>query len=188
MPNYEILLEGKSRKIELSKTGQGSFTAKIGDKTHTVELNADKLIFEKGFEVKVDGKTYTVEMPKIEREKLVPVKVGEATFKVQVRNSRTQATTTFQPTFQPTSQPTRRAPTSKQTVTVEGAITAPMTGKIVSIKVKKGDQVKPNQVLCVVEAMKMENEITATKAGTVQEVHVTEGSPVSEGEALFVIG
>jgi biotin carboxyl carrier protein len=188
-PNYEILIEGKPRKIELSKTAQGSFTAKIGDKTHTIELNADKLIFEKEFEVRVDGKPYTVELPKIEREKLVPVKVEKATFKVQVRNSRMQVTTTSPPTFQPALQtPSRRVQTSKQAEAVEGAVTAPMTGKIVSIKVKKGDQVKLNQILCIIEAMKMENEITATKGGTVQEVNVTDGSPVSEGDTLVVIG
>jgi biotin carboxyl carrier protein len=54
--------------------------------------------------------------------------------------------------------------------------------------VKKGEQVKAHQVLCVVEAMKMENEILAPKAGTIKEVNVSEGSPVSEGEPLFIIG
>jgi acetyl-CoA/propionyl-CoA carboxylase biotin carboxyl carrier protein len=63
-----------------------------------------------------------------------------------------------------------------------------MTGKIVSVKVKKGDQVKAGQVLCVVEAMKMENEIASSKAGVVKEVYVSEGSSVSEGEPLFVVG
>jgi biotin carboxyl carrier protein len=72
-------------------------------------------------------------------------------------------------------------------VAVEGAVTAPMTGKIVKVKVKKGDQVKAGQVLCVVEAMKMENEISAPRAGTIQEVNVAEGTPVNEGETLFVI-
>jgi len=70
----------------------------------------------------------------------------------------------------------------------EGAVTAPMTGKIISVKVKKGDQVMAGQILCIIEAMKMENEITAPKAGTVQEVNVSERSSVSEGEVLLVIG
>jgi len=66
-------------------------------------------------------------------------------------------------------------------------VTAPMTGKILSVMVKKGDQVKTGQILCVLEAMKMENEVTAPKTGTVQEVYVSEDSSVSEGEALFVV-
>jgi acetyl-CoA/propionyl-CoA carboxylase biotin carboxyl carrier protein len=63
-----------------------------------------------------------------------------------------------------------------------------MTGKIVSVKVERGDQVKANQVLCIIEAMKMENEINASKAGVIKEVNVFEGSPVNEGDVLFVIG
>jgi biotin carboxyl carrier protein len=70
---------------------------------------------------------------------------------------------------------------------VEGAVTAPMTGRIVKMKVTKGEQVQAKQVLCIIEAMKMENEISAPKAGIIQEVNVSEGSPVSEGEILFVI-
>jgi biotin carboxyl carrier protein len=69
----------------------------------------------------------------------------------------------------------------------EGAVTAPMTGRILSIMVKKGEEAKTGQVLCVLEAMKMENEITSPKNGNVQEVYVSEGSPVSEGEILFMI-
>jgi biotin carboxyl carrier protein len=62
-----------------------------------------------------------------------------------------------------------------------------MMGKIISVMVKKGDHVKAGQIVCVLEAMKMENEITTPNAGTVQEVCVFEGSSVSEGETLFVV-
>ncbi len=55
--------------------------------------------------------------------------------------------------------PTLRMPKPQQVVS--GTVTAPMTGKIVSIRVGKGEQVKAGQVLCILEAMKMENEITA---------------------------
>jgi glutaconyl-CoA decarboxylase len=79
-----------------------------------------------------------------------------------------------------------RTATPRQ-ASVEGAVTAPMTGKIVKVKVKKGEQVNAKQILCVIEAMKMENEITAPKAGTIQEINVSDGSPVTEGEILFII-
>jgi biotin carboxyl carrier protein len=62
-----------------------------------------------------------------------------------------------------------------------------MAGKIVSVKVRDGDPVKIGTVLCILEAMKMENEIIAPKAGTVQEVNVSEGSTVNEGDILIVI-
>jgi biotin carboxyl carrier protein len=184
MPTYEIFIDGKPRKIELTKTSEKSFTVKIDDKSLNVELQTNKLEIEKEFSMKINDKAYTVELPKFDREKLFPIKVEEATFKAEVKTPTAKtALAAFEPTPLTT---TRKTATQKQAV--EGAITAPMTGKIISIKVKKGDQVKGGQVLCIIEAMKMENEITTSKAGTVQEANVSEGSSVNEGEILFVIG
>lgn len=184
MPSYDILIDGKPRKIELTKTNERAFTVKIDDKSLNVELLTDDFDLEKKFSIKINDKTYAVELPKFDREKLFPIKVEEATFKAEVK---TPTTKTALIAFEPTPlTPTRRTPAQKQVV--EGAVAAPMTGKIVSIKVKKGDQVKAGQVLCVIEAMKMENEIIASKTGSIQEVNVSEGSSVSEGEVLFVIG
>jgi biotin carboxyl carrier protein len=70
---------------------------------------------------------------------------------------------------------------------VEGAVPAPMAGKIVSIKVKKGETVKAGKVLCVLEAMKMENEIASPKTGMVEEIKVQEGKAVNEGDILMII-
>ncbi len=62
-----------------------------------------------------------------------------------------------------------------------------MTGRIVRIDVKSGDEVSEGDVLLVIEAMKMENEITAPVGGTVKEVVVSAGARVSEGDTLLVI-
>ncbi len=183
MPNYEVLVDGKLRKIELTRLSSNSFTARLDDKLHKIELQTDKIKSEEAFTIKVDDKTYKIELPKVEQEKIVPVRVEDVTFKVEVKSpSRRQVITSFEPaTFA-----TTKKSTSKQAA-VEGAVAAPMTGKIVQVKVKKGDQVKEKQVLCIIEAMKMENEITAPKGGTVQEINVDDGQPVSEGEVLFIV-
>jgi biotin carboxyl carrier protein len=184
MPNYEALIDGKPRKIELARLAPNSFTAKLDDKPHKIELQTDKIKSEEAFIIKVDDKTYKIELPKVEQEKIIPVKVEEVTFKVEIRSpSRRQAITSFEPA--PLAA-TKKTSAFKQ-VPVEGAVAAPMTGKIVQVKVKKGDQVKEKQVLCIIEAMKMENEITAPKAGTVQEINVGDGQSVSEGEVLFIV-
>jgi biotin carboxyl carrier protein len=184
LPEYEILIGGKPRKIELKRTGKNSFAVKINDKSLSVELPTDKLDLEKGFSIEVEGKKYQIELPKIELEKIFPIKVEEVTFKAEVKTQvKKSALTVFEPT--PLT-PAKKAIITKQVV--EGAVTAPMTGKILSIKVKKGEQVKAGQILCILEAMKMENEITASTAGTIIEVYVSEGSSVSEGEPLFMIG
>lgn len=67
-------------------------------------------------------------------------------------------------------------------------VTAPMPGNIVAVKVKVGDTVNSGDVLCVLEAMKMENEIMAPQAGKVVAVSATQGSAVNTGDVLVSLG
>src|SRR5690606_19007171 len=62
---------------------------------------------------------------------------------------------------------------------------APAPGKEPYVKV--GQTVKPGQVLCIIEAMKLMNEIEAEFAGRVVEILVEDGQPVEFGEPLFVV-
>jgi acetyl-CoA/propionyl-CoA carboxylase biotin carboxyl carrier protein len=68
-----------------------------------------------------------------------------------------------------------------------GRVTAPMQGTIVSVSVAVGDEVEAGQAVCVLEAMKMENQVDAEISGTVAEVHVRPGDTVSGGDVLVVI-
>lgn len=69
----------------------------------------------------------------------------------------------------------------------DGVIVAPMHGKLLSIGVKKGEQVKKGQLLAVVEAMKMEHALAAPMNGKVVEIAVLAGDQVKEGARLLVI-
>ena len=68
-----------------------------------------------------------------------------------------------------------------------GAVTAIMPGKIIRVLVKEGDEVQEGDVVCVLEAMKMENELRASKSGVVKEVTVEPGSDVEMGEVLVMV-
>lgn len=67
-------------------------------------------------------------------------------------------------------------------------VLAPLPGTVVSVNVKEGDQVKKNQVLMVLEAMKMENEIVAENEGTVTAVHIAKGDALESGQKIMTIG
>jgi biotin carboxyl carrier protein len=67
------------------------------------------------------------------------------------------------------------------------SVNAPMPGKILSIKVNKGQEVKRGEVLFVLEAMKMENEIVASEDGTIVGILVTVGENVESGDVLATL-
>ena len=71
--------------------------------------------------------------------------------------------------------------------TSTGVVVSPMQGTVLDVKVADGDAVEAGQVLCIVEAMKMENEVIAHRAGTVADLSVVAGSPVTTGQAICVI-
>ena len=68
-----------------------------------------------------------------------------------------------------------------------GAIVSPMKGTVLDVKVAEGDAVEAGQVICVIEAMKMENEVTAVVAGTVSSLAVAPLQPVSIGQPIATI-
>ena len=63
-----------------------------------------------------------------------------------------------------------------------------MPGNILKVAVTAGQAVKEGDMLCILEAMKMENEILAPKSGTVTSVAVSKGSTVDTGAVLVTIG
>ena len=82
---------------------------------------------------------------------------------------------------------TRRAATSGGGAAGTGSIAAPMQGTIVKVDVAVGDEVTAGQVVCVLEAMKMENNVATDVAGTVAEVKVEAGQAVGAGDVVVVV-
>ena len=64
---------------------------------------------------------------------------------------------------------------------------SPLQGNMWKVLVKQGDSVEEGQLLCIIEAMKMENEIVAHKAGTITELPIIEGAPIGAGDPIVTI-
>jgi acetyl-CoA/propionyl-CoA carboxylase, biotin carboxylase, biotin carboxyl carrier protein len=67
------------------------------------------------------------------------------------------------------------------------AVVSPMQGTVLSVPVSDGEEVEPGRVICVVEAMKMENEVHAHRSGTVRSLSVEAGQPVTTGQVICTI-
>jgi acetyl-CoA/propionyl-CoA carboxylase biotin carboxyl carrier protein len=67
------------------------------------------------------------------------------------------------------------------------AVVSPMQGTVLSVQVDEGEHVQAGDVLCIVEAMKMENEVTAHLAGRVTQLSVAPGEPVTTGQVICVV-
>ena len=68
---------------------------------------------------------------------------------------------------------------------VKNAVVAPIPGLIVSISIKRGDEVTQGQGVCVLEAMKMKNTIRSPRAGRIADVCVAAGQQVGEGDVII---
>ena len=66
-------------------------------------------------------------------------------------------------------------------------VEVPLTGKIISVNVKPGDEVREGDTLCLLESMKMENPILAPVNGTVTKIEIEVEQVVKPGEIIAII-
>lgn len=115
------------------------------------------------YKIKVNGKTYKVEL-----EALEEIKTAGATTTVATKKE----------------EPKKEAPKA----TGDGnEVVAPIQGTVCNVKVKVGDKVKKGDVLLLIEAMKLENEVVSPFEGTVSEISVAKGANVTTKQHLLTI-
>jgi len=177
----EIAVDGKPYRVEVDDCNLGTpFSVKVNDKPVEVALEGEP-DFKKPFYIKVHGKLYSVELTKIDRQAPFSVKINNTLLRVELKSTAKRTVAA------PTSPVSGLIQRFAKKIVGEGVVTSPMAGKIISVKVKKGDSVKAGDVLCTLEAMKMENEVTAPKNGVIEEVTVHEGKTVNADDVLVVI-
>ena len=79
-----------------------------------------------------------------------------------------------------------RAPAGRQ-LRRGAALAQPLQGNMWKVLVRQGDTVEEGQLLCIIEAMKMENEITAHKAGMISQLPIVEGAAIQAGAPIATI-
>jgi len=119
----------------------------------------------KKYVIKLNNKVYEVEIEEVTGANGVAVSNGEAAATITQSSKLTPAV-------------------------ASGGLTikAPMAGSILSIAVKVGDQIKKDQTLMILEAMKMENEISSPVDGRVLSIGVSKGDTVNAGIVMIQIG
>jgi len=119
----------------------------------------------KVYKIKVNGKTYKVELEAVNElatsdAPVAPVKKEEASV----------------------------APAAPKVSNASGeAVVSPIQGTVINVKVKAGDKVKKGDVICVIEAMKLENDVVSTVDGEVADVLVSKGQQVAAKDKLIIV-
>jgi pyruvate carboxylase subunit B len=132
----------------------------------------------KTYRVYLGDNVFTVKMEPVEAEPAAPAKAPPAAAKAAPKS--TEPPPTAKKTEEKAPPPAPKAG--------ETQITAPMPGIIIRYEVKAGDKVKADDVILILEAMKMANSITTPVAGTVKEIKFADGDKVARDDVLAVIG
>jgi biotin carboxyl carrier protein len=141
------------------------------------------------YKISVDGKTYDVEVGDVAVSP-VTVNVDGVEYDVEVpgRPARgtapTRPLTPTSPAVRPTTATPTPAPSTPTPSASANAMTAVMPGRVLSVTVSVGDAVIRGDLICVIEAMKMEQQIGANRDGTISAVHVSGGDSVAHGQIL----
>ena len=116
------------------------------------------------------------------------ITVNGNTYEVYVEEADASSAPVAAPVAAPAA-PAARPAAPKAAPVAGGAnkVTAPMPGTILQVKVSQGQSVKKGDVICVLEAMKMENDIPAPCDGVIASINVQKGASVGAGDILASI-
>lgn len=184
LAEFIVSVGGRNRRARLLKINhENTAVMELDGKTAEVAF-PNQLGFDKQMSINVNGRNYRVKLGRNDRVTAYKVEVDGKRFVLQLEAKRKELSNRTLPlTASPSSLPKGKKPVVQKS----GAVTSLMPGKVVLLKVKIGDKVRVGDPLCVLEAMKMENEIVAPRSGTVVQVKAEQGSIVDKGDVLVII-
>ena len=143
----------------------------------------------KQYKFKINGNEYNVAINSVEG-KNASVTVNGTPYNVELEESAAATPVSAPVQAAPAPAPVQQAAPAPAPAPAAGAgkaVTSPLPGVIIAVKVNIGDTIKAGQEVAVLEAMKMENSIEADCAGTVTAIHVAKGDSVLEGASIVTI-
>ncbi len=138
----------------------------------SIENDSDEQRTERTVDVEVNGKRFSVRMWIPEGGPSIAARAEALLKKAQRR---------------PGSATSGSSGGASSSAAPSGAVTVPMQGTVVRLNVSEGDVVEAGQTICVLEAMKMENNVAAPTSGTVHDLRVSEGAGVGPGDTSCII-
>ena len=161
---YEVLLDGKTRVVELLEQDGGWKITLDGNhlQAHAVEVAPN------AFSILLDGRSHQIRVAP-QPDGSLTLHAGVTEYRAEVRDPRS---------WRGRRHGAHEAEGRQQ-------VAAPMPGKVIRLLVKQGDTVAAGQGLLVVEAMKMQNEIRSPKSGKIEKLCASEGQAVNAGEVLL---
>jgi biotin carboxyl carrier protein len=129
--------------------------------------------------ITVHGVAYEVDVEVLDAGEGFPNHSGDHRSRPRVQSSAANGSTVAPPPPAAAPKPTGNGQSS-------GSITSPIAGQIIEIKCKPGDPVKENQIVLVIEAMKMKTSIAAPTPGKIKSIPVAVGDSVQESQTLVV--
>jgi biotin carboxyl carrier protein len=162
---YEVIVDGKSHRLELEKAADGWECRLDGRPLHIDALIPRRDVLS----LLVDGRAYEIKREQTATD--LHMWVGSTRFPVELRDPRSLRSR-------------QRASGDEKG---PRKILAPMPGRVVRLLVEEGSEVEAGQGVVVVEAMKMQNEIKSPKKGVVKKLSATPGAAVNPGDVLAVV-
>ena len=179
MKIQEVLVNKRPYKVKIIEKNGDTFLVKVNEKTVKAEVRNSKI--ENTTIIEIGGKPFKARMKRVSSN-ILQIMLAQKVFEVQYQHATSDTTLKERKVIAP-----HVVKTFKNQPVEKNAVVAPIAGRIALLKVSVGQKVRLVDCICILEAMKMENEVSAPRIGIVKDIMVSQGAIVKKGDILAVI-